>query len=85
MYVTLEPCAHHGRQPPCTDAIIAAGVERVVIGADDPSEKASGRGPGVLRDEGIEVTFADGGRGGRRPAAQPGVSKARAHRDAIRR
>jgi diaminohydroxyphosphoribosylaminopyrimidine deaminase / 5-amino-6-(5-phosphoribosylamino)uracil reductase len=60
MYVTLEPCAHHGRQPPCTDAIIAAGVERVVIGADDPSEKASGRGPGVLRDEGIEVTFADG-------------------------
>jgi diaminohydroxyphosphoribosylaminopyrimidine deaminase/5-amino-6-(5-phosphoribosylamino)uracil reductase len=60
MYVTLEPCAHHGKQPPCTDAIIAAGVERVVIGADDPSEKASGRGPGVLRDEGIEVTFADG-------------------------
>jgi diaminohydroxyphosphoribosylaminopyrimidine deaminase / 5-amino-6-(5-phosphoribosylamino)uracil reductase len=60
MYVTLEPCAHHGRQPPCTDAIIAAGVERVVVGADDPSEKASGRGPGVLRDEGIDVTFADG-------------------------
>jgi diaminohydroxyphosphoribosylaminopyrimidine deaminase / 5-amino-6-(5-phosphoribosylamino)uracil reductase len=60
MYVTLEPCAHHRRQPPCTDAIIAAGVERVVVGADDPSEKASGRGPGVLRDEGIEVTFADG-------------------------
>ena len=60
MYVTLEPCAHHGRQPPCTDAIITAGIERVVVGADDPSEKASGRGPGVLRDEGIEVTFADG-------------------------
>jgi diaminohydroxyphosphoribosylaminopyrimidine deaminase/5-amino-6-(5-phosphoribosylamino)uracil reductase len=60
MYVTLEPCAHQGRQPPCTDAIIAAGIERVVIGADDPSEKASGGGPGVLRDEGIEVTFADG-------------------------
>jgi diaminohydroxyphosphoribosylaminopyrimidine deaminase / 5-amino-6-(5-phosphoribosylamino)uracil reductase len=60
MYVTLEPCAHHGRQPPCTDAIVAAGVERVVVGADDPSEKASGRGPGVLRDEGIEITFADG-------------------------
>jgi diaminohydroxyphosphoribosylaminopyrimidine deaminase / 5-amino-6-(5-phosphoribosylamino)uracil reductase len=60
MYVTLEPCAHHGRQPPCTDAIIAAGIERVVVGADDPSEKASGRGPGVLRDDGIEVTFADG-------------------------
>jgi diaminohydroxyphosphoribosylaminopyrimidine deaminase/5-amino-6-(5-phosphoribosylamino)uracil reductase len=60
LYVTLEPCAHHGRQPPCTDAIIAAGIERVVVGADDPSEKASGRGPGVLRDEGIEVRFADG-------------------------
>jgi diaminohydroxyphosphoribosylaminopyrimidine deaminase / 5-amino-6-(5-phosphoribosylamino)uracil reductase len=60
MVVTLEPCAHHGRQPPCTDAIIAAGVARVVIGADDPTEKASGRGPGILRDEGIEVAFAQG-------------------------
>src|SRR5918992_4778763 len=60
MYVTLEPCAHEGRQPPCTDAILAAGLGRVVIGADDPSEKASGRGPGILRDEGVEVAFADG-------------------------
>ena len=60
MYVTLEPCAHHGRQPPCTDAILAAGIARVVIGCDDPSEKASGRGPGILRDEGVEVAFADG-------------------------
>jgi diaminohydroxyphosphoribosylaminopyrimidine deaminase/5-amino-6-(5-phosphoribosylamino)uracil reductase len=60
MYVSIEPCAHHGRQPPCTDAILAAGLARVVIGADDPSDKASGRGPGILRDEGIEVTFADG-------------------------
>ena len=60
LYVTLEPCAHHGRQPPCTDAIVAARVTRVVVGSEDPSEKASGRGPGVLRDEGIEVTFADG-------------------------
>ena len=60
MYVTLEPCAHHGRQPPCTDAIVAAGVARVVIASDDPSEKASGRGPGMLRDEGIEVELADG-------------------------
>src|SRR5215211_3117094 len=39
MYVTLEPCAHHGRQPPCTDALVAARVGRVVIGSDDPSEK----------------------------------------------
>jgi diaminohydroxyphosphoribosylaminopyrimidine deaminase/5-amino-6-(5-phosphoribosylamino)uracil reductase len=60
MYVSLEPCAHHGRQPPCTDAILAAGIARVVIAADDPSEKASGRGPGILRDEGVEVGFADG-------------------------
>jgi diaminohydroxyphosphoribosylaminopyrimidine deaminase/5-amino-6-(5-phosphoribosylamino)uracil reductase len=60
MYVTLEPCAHHGRRPPCAPAIAAAGIARVVIGCDDPSEKASGRGPGVLRDEGVEVEFADG-------------------------
>ena len=60
MHVTLEPCAHHGRQPPCAEAIAAAGIARVVIGCDDPSEKASGRGPGVLRDEGIEVDFAEG-------------------------
>jgi diaminohydroxyphosphoribosylaminopyrimidine deaminase/5-amino-6-(5-phosphoribosylamino)uracil reductase len=60
LYVSLEPCAHHGRQPPCTDAILAAGVARVVIGAEDPTEKASGRGPGILRDEGVEVEFAEG-------------------------
>jgi diaminohydroxyphosphoribosylaminopyrimidine deaminase/5-amino-6-(5-phosphoribosylamino)uracil reductase len=60
MYVSLEPCAHHGRQPPCTEAILAAGIARVVIAADDPSDKASGRGPGILRDEGVEVSFADG-------------------------
>jgi diaminohydroxyphosphoribosylaminopyrimidine deaminase/5-amino-6-(5-phosphoribosylamino)uracil reductase len=60
IYVTLEPCAHHGRQPPCTAAILAAGLSRVVIGCDDPSEKASGRGPGILRDEGVEVEFAEG-------------------------
>jgi diaminohydroxyphosphoribosylaminopyrimidine deaminase / 5-amino-6-(5-phosphoribosylamino)uracil reductase len=60
LYVSLEPCAHHGRQPPCTDAILAAGVSRVVIASDDPTEKASGRGPGILRDEGVEVGFAEG-------------------------
>lgn len=60
LYVTLEPCAHHGRQPPCAEAILEAGVARVVIGCDDPSEKASGRGPGMLRDGGVEVAFADG-------------------------
>ncbi len=60
IYVTLEPCAHHGRQPPCTEAILAAGIGRVVIGCDDPSEKASGLGPGILRDDGVEVEFVDG-------------------------
>jgi diaminohydroxyphosphoribosylaminopyrimidine deaminase/5-amino-6-(5-phosphoribosylamino)uracil reductase len=60
MFVSLEPCAHHGRQPPCTDAIVAARIARVVIGCDDPSSKASGRGPGILRDEGVDVSFAGG-------------------------
>lgn len=60
MYVTLEPCAHEGRQPPCVEAILEAGVGRVVIGSDDPSEKASGRGPGILRDGGVEVELAVG-------------------------
>ena len=59
-YVTQEPCAHTGKQPPCADALIEAKVGRVVYAADDPSEKASGRGPGMLRDEGIEVELADG-------------------------
>jgi diaminohydroxyphosphoribosylaminopyrimidine deaminase/5-amino-6-(5-phosphoribosylamino)uracil reductase len=60
MYVTLEPCAHHGRQPPCVGAILEAGIARVVIASEDPSEKASGRGPGILRDEGVQVDLADG-------------------------
>lgn len=60
MYVTLEPCAHQGRQPPCSDAILAAGIARVVIGSDDPTERASGRGPGMLRDGGVEVDWAEG-------------------------
>jgi diaminohydroxyphosphoribosylaminopyrimidine deaminase/5-amino-6-(5-phosphoribosylamino)uracil reductase len=60
MYVTLEPCAHEGRQPPCTDALLEARIGRVVVGCDDPSEKAAGRGPGILRDEGVAVEFADG-------------------------
>jgi diaminohydroxyphosphoribosylaminopyrimidine deaminase / 5-amino-6-(5-phosphoribosylamino)uracil reductase len=60
MYVTLEPCAHHGRQPPCTEAILEAGIARVVIGAEDPSEKAAGRGPGMLRDGGVEIVQGAG-------------------------
>ena len=60
MYVTLEPCAHQGRQPPCVEAILEAGIGRVVIASEDPSEKAAGRGPGILRDGGVEVDFAAG-------------------------
>jgi diaminohydroxyphosphoribosylaminopyrimidine deaminase/5-amino-6-(5-phosphoribosylamino)uracil reductase len=60
MYVTLEPCAHEGRQPPCVEAILEAGIARVAIASEDPSEKASGRGPGMLRDGGVEVSFAAG-------------------------
>jgi len=60
LYVSLEPCCHEGKTPPCTDAIIAAGLTRVVVASDDPTEKASGRGLGILRDEGVEVVIADG-------------------------
>lgn len=60
MYVSLEPCAHHGRTPPCTEAIVEARLKRVVVASDDPSEKASGRGLGILRDEGIQVDVANG-------------------------
>lgn len=60
MYVTLEPCAHSGRQPPCTEAILDARLARVVYASEDPTEKASGRGPGALRDGGVEVELANG-------------------------
>ena len=56
MYVTLEPCCHHGKQPPCTDAVIAHGIKRVFIGSADPNPLVAGQGPQILRDHGIEVT-----------------------------
>ncbi len=56
LYVTLEPCSHHGQTPPCTDAIIAAGVSRVVYAVDDPDPRACGSGAQILADAGIEVT-----------------------------
>jgi diaminohydroxyphosphoribosylaminopyrimidine deaminase/5-amino-6-(5-phosphoribosylamino)uracil reductase len=58
LYVTLEPCAHHGTTPPCTDAIVAAGVERVVFGARDPNPEAAG-GEERLRAAGVDVEFVD--------------------------
>ncbi len=60
LYVSLEPCCHEGKTPPCTEAIVQAGIGRVVVASDDPTEKASGRGLGILRDEGVEVVLADG-------------------------
>jgi diaminohydroxyphosphoribosylaminopyrimidine deaminase/5-amino-6-(5-phosphoribosylamino)uracil reductase len=60
MYVSLEPCAHAGRTPPCTEAILEAKIARVVVASDDPTPKANGRGLGILRDEGIEVEVVNG-------------------------
>jgi diaminohydroxyphosphoribosylaminopyrimidine deaminase/5-amino-6-(5-phosphoribosylamino)uracil reductase len=60
LYVSLEPCCHEGKTPPCTDAILQAGIRRVVVASDDPTEKANGRGLGILRDEGVEVLVAGG-------------------------
>ena len=58
LYVTLEPCAHHGSTPPCTEAILAAGVERVVFGAHDPNPEAAG-GEERLRSQDVDVEFVD--------------------------
>jgi diaminohydroxyphosphoribosylaminopyrimidine deaminase/5-amino-6-(5-phosphoribosylamino)uracil reductase len=55
MYVTLEPCCHHGWTPPCVDAIIDAGIKRVVIGTADPNPRVNGKGTQILRDHGIQV------------------------------
>jgi diaminohydroxyphosphoribosylaminopyrimidine deaminase/5-amino-6-(5-phosphoribosylamino)uracil reductase len=62
-YVSLEPCAHHGRTPPCTDALIAAGIERVVIAARDPNPRVAGDGIRRLTEAGIGVDVIE------RPAA----------------
>lgn len=56
VYTTLEPCSHFGRTPPCTDALIAAGVARVVVGIEDPDPNVRGAGVAQLRDAGIDVT-----------------------------
>lgn len=57
LYVTLEPCVHHGRTPPCTEAILAAGVERVVVAIEDPDPQVAGQGFAALRAAGIDVTI----------------------------
>ncbi len=58
LYVTLEPCCHHGKQPPCTDAVIEAGIRRVFVGSYDPNPLVSGKSSRVLKDAGIK-TFYD--------------------------
>jgi diaminohydroxyphosphoribosylaminopyrimidine deaminase/5-amino-6-(5-phosphoribosylamino)uracil reductase len=58
LYVTLEPCSHEGRTPPCTDAVLAAGIARVVAGATDPNPKAGG-GLELLRARGVDVELVD--------------------------
>jgi diaminohydroxyphosphoribosylaminopyrimidine deaminase/5-amino-6-(5-phosphoribosylamino)uracil reductase len=55
VYVTLEPCAHYGRTPPCAEALAAAGVRRVFIAVEDPDPRVAGRGAAMLREAGIEV------------------------------
>ncbi len=55
LYVSLEPCSHHGRTPPCTDATIASGVTRVVTAMEDPDPRVAGRGHALLREAGIAV------------------------------
>ena len=57
LYVNLEPCCHHGRTPPCTEAIISAGIKRVILGIRDPNRLVNGRGIRFLRKQGVEVVI----------------------------
>ena len=66
LYVTLEPCSHHGFTPPCADAVVAAGVSRVVCALEDPDPRVAGRGLGLLRAAGVEVLLGPGAAAARR-------------------
>jgi diaminohydroxyphosphoribosylaminopyrimidine deaminase/5-amino-6-(5-phosphoribosylamino)uracil reductase len=69
LYVTLEPCSHHGKSPPCADAIVAAGVSRVVSALEDPNPKVAGQGYAKLRAAGIAVDVTIGAEEARRAHA----------------
>src|SRR5204863_1530203 len=57
LYVTLEPCRHHGKTPPCTDAVIRAGIGRVVAALEDPFPQVAGQGAAILRAAGVPIEF----------------------------
>ena len=69
MYVTLEPCSHHGKSPPCADAVIAAGISRVVSALEDPNPEVAGAGHARLRAAGIAVDVGVGAEAARRDHA----------------
>jgi diaminohydroxyphosphoribosylaminopyrimidine deaminase/5-amino-6-(5-phosphoribosylamino)uracil reductase len=81
LYVTLEPCCTHGRTPPCTEAIKAAGIKRVVVGATDPNPKHSGRAFKILKCAGIEVASLGKGRARHFVRAVPGLARQRRAED----
>ena len=72
LYVTLEPCSHVGKSPPCADAIIAAGIKRVVSAIEDPNPEVAGQGHARLRAAGIAVDIGLGALGP--PTTMPGIS-----------
>jgi diaminohydroxyphosphoribosylaminopyrimidine deaminase/5-amino-6-(5-phosphoribosylamino)uracil reductase len=75
LFVTLEPCAHHGRTPPCTDAIVGAGIAAVVVAVEDPDPKVNGAGTAALRAAGVGVSLGVG-----RDAAEEQLAAYLAHR-----